>query len=69
MNTPDERALRFTTNISSTLITNLSITFFFFLFFIINKTNFYDLKKDLFKLKFKEFFILILFFITLIFYL
>ena len=58
--------LRFTNNLSYTIITNLSILFFFITFFLINKHNFSLIKKYFFCLKSFEIFILILLFFLLI---
>ncbi len=59
--------LRFTNNLSYTLITNLSIVFFFIVFFLINKSNFLVIKKYFLNLNFYEIFILFLFFFLLVF--
>jgi len=59
--------LTFTSNLSYTIITNLSIIFFFILFFLINKNNFLNVKKYFFNLNYYEIFILILLFCLLIF--
>ena len=59
--------LRFTSNLSYTVITNLSILFFFITFFLINKNNFSKIKKYFFSLKFSEIFVLMLLFCLLIF--
>ena len=67
LNIPEDRGLRFTKNISGTLITNLSIIFFFLSFFLFNRFNFSHLKKYLFQIKPIEILIAIIFFIFLIF--
>ena len=59
--------LVFSNNLSYTVITNLSIVFFFIVFFLINKTNFLVIKKYFLNLNFYEIFILILFFFLLVF--
>ena len=59
--------LTFTSNISYTIITNLSILCFFIIFFAINKDNFSQFKKYFSNLNYYEIFILILLFCLLIF--
>ncbi len=67
LNTPTGTKLAFTKNISYTLITNLSIIFFFLLFFILNKKNVFDLKRYVFELKFTETLVIFIIFLILIF--
>jgi hypothetical protein len=50
--------LEFTENFSYTVITNLSIIFFFLIFFLINKNNFLMIKKHLLNLNIYEIFLI-----------
>ena len=59
--------LNFTSNLSYTIITNFSIIFFCFLFFLFNKDNLTEIKNILFKFNKYEIIILISFFILLLF--
>ena len=59
--------LEFSENFSYTIITNLSIVFFFLIFFLINKNNFKLIKNYLCDLKIFEFFILLFLFTLLLF--
>ncbi len=64
--TPTGTKLAFTKNISYTLITNLSIIFFFLILFLSNKENILNIKKYIFKLSFREYLILLIIFVTLV---
>jgi len=59
--------LVFSSNFSYTIIANLSIIFFFIVFFLINKNNFLLIRKYFLNLRSYEIFILILFFFLLMF--
>ena len=60
--------LAFSKNISYSLITNFSIIFFYFCFFIFNKKNFIQLKNSLYKTKKLELVFLISFFLLNIYF-
>lgn len=65
--TPTGTKLDFSNDFSYTVITNLSIIFFFLAFFLVNKPNFLMIKRYLLELKFQEIFLLIFLFGLLIF--
>lgn len=67
LQTPLGSKLSFTSNFSYTLLTNISITFFFILFFTFNLKNLQNFKEILIKFKFKEITILFFIFILLVF--
>ena len=60
--------LAFSKNLSFSLITNFSIIFFYYCFFIFNPKNINSLKKSFFKIKKKEFIFLFLFFLINIYF-
>ncbi len=60
--------LAFSKNLSFSLITNFSIIFFYYCFFIFNLKNINSLKKSFFKIKKKEFIFLFLFFLINIYF-
>jgi len=67
LTTPTGTKLDFSNDFSYTVITNLSIIFFFLLFFLINKLNFLMIRGYLSELKLQEIFLLISLFGLLIF--
>ncbi len=64
--TPLGGKLNFTENISYTLLNNLSIIFFFFLFFILNLQNIGRVKKFFYELQVKEIVLILFLYIILI---
>ena len=66
LNTQAVSKLEFTSDIYYTLITNLSITFFFLCFLIFNSKNFKIIKNSLYKIKKKEIIFIIIFFTFLV---
>ena len=60
--------LAFSKNISFSLITNFSIIFFYYCFFILNRENIYLLKNSFYEIKKKELLFLILFFLINIYF-
>jgi len=58
LSTPTGAKLAFSNNFSYTIITNLSIIFFFLIFFLLNKRSFLQIKQYFSKLKFHEIFLL-----------
>ena len=66
LNTPTGTKLDFSNNLSYTVITNLSIIFFFLTFFLLNKDNFFHIKRYSMRLKYHEIILLVFIFFLLI---